>query len=544
MQNTTGSALYDLLITRDFEPEILDSMGKAVTDPSEAELFSFDWKTPNKNYGTVVILLGQDQDLQIYFGDNLGRTMEGDDKSSWYEFLNQIKSFATRNLLTFDIRNINRLKYTMQGMAAIKEGLFEGYYGTRRVSYSDQPKKTRLMIRHSRDLGEDDARYRAIESLFVETAQGERFKLPFTKLIGGRAMARHCAEGGTPYDAFGQHISDMMSEMNTLGKFVRAARARPFEGQAHDMVEAAVRHYSDLKARAKRMISQRGYREERDQFDPSAPTDVEAMVETIRDMFVEQTLDTRIEEALPILARLADKEQHMREINQFESWANQITEGTWALPETPEQKKRLQDLMSRELIVGPDATNATEQLYDLVGDDTLFDILDDISNLDPDANAWDDSRVQQRLQQLGVDIAPNATAEPDTPMPVQEQQDTAKFQPVQPRATPEEGPIHNINHPDVRLLPGFQDNSGPEDYSSTYYYRDPISGGIFAIYTHSGAMRVRGTGGMDEDRVEEIRQTLDLVKEDLDTDGVMMTRPSNMSNESNDLDRLRKLALI
>jgi hypothetical protein len=36
--------------------------------------------------------------------------------------------------------------------------------------------------------------------------------------------------------------------------------------------------------------------------------------------------------------------------------------------------------MSGELIVGPDAMNATEQLYDIVGDDELFDILNDLAD--------------------------------------------------------------------------------------------------------------------------------------------------------------------
>jgi hypothetical protein len=45
--------------------------------------------------------------------------------------------------------------------------------------------------------------------------------------------------------------------------------------------------------------------------------------------------------------------------------------------------------------------NATEQLYGLVGDDELFDIIGDIA-IDPDANIWDDERVQNRLEELGV----------------------------------------------------------------------------------------------------------------------------------------------
>jgi hypothetical protein len=400
METTASSNLYDLLVTKDFSPEILDSSGKSIADPSQAEMFSFDWQTENKNYGTVVILLNQDNGLEIYFGDNLGRSMDSGDKSDWYDFLAQIKNFATRNLLTFEISNINRLKYTMQGMSAIKEGLFEGYYGRKNVSYSDQPKKTRLMIKHTRDLGEGEARYRAIESLFVETADGERFRVPSRSLMHGKMLARHVAEGGTPYDAFGRYMGQIVSEINTLNRFMRVAKKQSSNADAQHMIETAIKHYADLKAKAKRMISQRGYFEERDSYDPAEISDHENMVENIRKLFVQQTLDDRIEEALPILSKLSQKSKPMQEVQNFESWADNLVEGTWALPEGPEAIARLQELMANPLPVGPDATNATEQLYDLLGDDQLFDRLSELASTDANADAR--PAIQQRLQELGM----------------------------------------------------------------------------------------------------------------------------------------------
>ena len=461
MQNSPQTDLYNLLVTQDFEPEILDSKGAEISDPGQAEMFSFDWKTENKNYGTVVILFGGDNNLKVFFGDNLGRTMDTEDKTEWYEFLQQIKQFSVRNnLMSFDIENLNRLKYTMQGLAAIKEGLFEGYYGTRKVSYSDQPKKTRLVIKHSRPLGEGEARFRNVESLFIETDEGERFKLPFTKMVGGRAMARHVSEGGTPYDAFGQHIAEIVSEMNTMSKFVRAAKSKKFSESANEMIESAVRHYSDLKAKAKRMISQRGYHEEKNSFDPAEITDAESVAENIRNMFIEQSLDSRIEEAIPLLAKLASRQQDtgMKEIVEFENWADTVTEGTWAIPDSPGTEARLKELLSAELPVGPNATNATEQLYDLVGDDQLFDQLAELAEQDPDADAR--PLVLARLEEMGIDLGiVNTAVTPNDPA-------AAAF-------PPEEEPVQSEN---------------------------------------------------------------------LDTDGVMMTRPSNMSSESADpLIRLRRL---
>jgi hypothetical protein len=430
MENSAQNQLYDLLITQDFDPELKDAMGKDVTDPAAADMFTFDWKTENKNYGTVVILIGQDRNLKIFFGDNLGRTMEREDKSDWYDFLNQLKQFSVRNnLMNFEIENINRLKYNMQGMAAIKEGLFEGYYGNRKISYSDQPKQTRLVIKHNRTLGEDDARFRYVESLFVETGDDQRFKLPFTNLIGGRAMARHISEGGTPYDAFGQHICEIVKEMNILNKFVRASRNKQFDGEAADLAETAVRHYQDLKAKAKRIISQRGYLQELQIFDPAEITNAESVAEDIRNMFIEQSLDARIEEAIPVLARLsARKDTSMKEIAEFESWAKTVSEGTWSTPDTPESENQLKQLLAKELPVGPDATNATEQLYDVLGDDKLFDQLAELAA--EDANADARPLIQARLAELGIDIEvpadevpapadPAAAATPPAEEPVQ-----------------------------------------------------------------------------------------------------------------------------
>ena len=418
MQNSSSQTLYDLLITHDFEPEALDAAGKSTGDIENAKMFSFDFKTPTKNYGTVVILIGPENDLQLFASDNIGKTMEGDDKKQWFDFIQQLKPFAIRNNFSgFSIQNINRLKYTMQGMAAIKEGLFEGYYGNRSFSYSDQPKKTRLVIKHSRPLGETDARHHNIDSLYVETEDGSRYRLPHRNLSAGKAMARHCAEGGNPHDAFGQHINSLVTELATLGRFIRAARGREFDGPAAELVETAIRHYGALKNKAKQMISQRGYYESRDNFDPAAISDRELAVESIRNMFIEQSVDQRIEEALPILARLqTPDEPAMREADEFESWAAGITEGTWALPDAPDTQQQLKKLMSEPLIVGPDATNATEQLYNLVGDDELFDILSDIAAQNPNANAWENPEVMNRLTELGVDVPGGDEQNPDQPI--------------------------------------------------------------------------------------------------------------------------------
>ena len=222
------------------------------------------------------------------------------------------------------------------------------------------------------------------------------------------------------------------------------------------MIETAVRHYTELKDKAKHMISKRGYHEARESFNPADIQGSAEMVESIRTMFIEQMLDQRIEEALPILARLSRDAVpgKMKEANEFESWVNDMSKGTWALPDTRETKHQLKDLMSRELIVGPDATNARELLGDIFGDDILIDRLSDLAERNPDANIWDDDSVMSRI---------------------------------------------------TELVPGIDDEVD-EALSGA-----PIGGAI------------------------------EMPLEDLDTDGVMMTKPSNMSSESKHTSSLNRL---
>ena len=431
-QHTPARQLFDLLVSRNLDPELLDSAGKAAVNPAEAEIFSFDFVTESgNNYGTVVVMLGDDNNLEVFFGDNVGRTMEGADKNEWYAFLEQIKHFSTKNLLNFGLKNINRLRYSMQGQAAIKEGLFESWRGTKTVSYNDKPEAVRLMIRHKKPIGEGDARYRYIESLYVETTDGERFKLPFTKLSGGRAMVEHVRNGGRPYDAQGQHIVSIVEELNVLSRFRRANHGKMFEGDTQELVNETNTYYETLNRVLKGLGTHRGYTNYFETWNPAEVSEQDVVIENIKHMFVRETIDSRIEQALPILARIQQQGKAMKEANIFESWANRLMEGTWATPETPEQKQQLIELLSAELPVGADALNATEQLYDILGDDQLFDQLETLADQDADADARqvifnrmqelaNDPDIAEVIAQLNVDTEP---VEVDTEVEINEDDD-------------------------------------------------------------------------------------------------------------------------
>ena len=416
--NSISQQLLDLLATRNYHPEMLDKMGKP-SDAEDAKTFTFDYTSGSgKNYGTMVIVLDSDNEMKIMYGDNLGRTMEGDDKGEFFDFLQHLNQKARANRWTHSIADISQLKHTMQGMAAIQEGLFEGYYGTRKISYAGQPTEARLRIVHSQPLGENDARYRHIAKMFIETAEGECFKLGFKSLGGARAMLEHVRQGGKPYDVRGCHITETVNEIAVLSRFNRASASRIVEGVTQELITEAQAYYQTLRENLKHMASTRGYAKYFESWHPATISEQEGVVDNIKTLFIEQSIDSRIEAALPLLAKIQQRGQEMKEADIFESWINNLAEGTWTLPETPEQLDKLKTLMTKELIVGPDATNATEQLYDLVGDDILFDRLNALADQDPRANAWNDTEVMNRLAELGIEMpaptAPGNPAEPQT----------------------------------------------------------------------------------------------------------------------------------
>lgn len=383
-KESTAESLYDLLSVREFDIETLDSTGSDSVDIKDADVFSFDFKHQGVNYGPVVIILTTDNKLELLAADSLGKHMDDvDARNSWFGFLEQISKFSRRRGFTsFDIDNINRSPYRMKQAASQASRLDESWRARgRRYSENAGPQKTTLRIRHSRALDEQDARYRCVESLFIETQDGERYKLPFTNLAGGRAMARHCAEGGRPWDQRGMHITDMVKEAAVLGNFLRR-RQNPVTEQAEDLLEKARRRRRKLKHDINRLKGSRGYGGYFGSWDGGGDGGgvEESLLEQVRQAFVVEYVDPTVESAAPYLAKL-------KEIDQLDDYLQKIEEGTWSLPEDDHEERKLIQLLSRPLRLGAEAMNATAQLEELLGDDQLFDQLHDAAEKDPEADA-------------------------------------------------------------------------------------------------------------------------------------------------------------
>ena len=557
-QNSIASELNNLLITRDFDVDALSTKtGKpavnerGVPDVSEADMFSFDWVGPTgKNYGTMVILLDQNGGMTVYFGDNLGRTMDPEDKKAWYGdpeagetgFLEQLKNFAIRTSKVrggFSLDNISRLKYAIAGQAA----LTESFYGTRKISYSGEPTDARLMIKHSKPIVEGDKRYRYVESLFIETAEGERFRLPFRKLAGGRAMVEHVRQGGNPYDPRGQHISETVSQLNTLSQFRRAQQGRVYEGSAANLVTETNQYYQRLNQNLKHMANSRGYQKYFESWQPAEISESDMVVEDLRGMFIETRIDPRIEQALPMLARIQKEAQAMKEAEIFESWAARLVEGTWAVPDTPEKIDELKMWMSQPRPLGPDADDVTEVLYKLIGDDALFDQLGAMAEEDPEADAvplvqaWIDRNKEHIPELAELSSALQQPAEPVAePVPVEEP--AAEPVPAQAPAPDQVAPVAPVAEGDNTAT--FEDTVGPrfagvqqtqhaDGSKTTDYQQGPlqttkkIDAQGRPIKTTASYDLGAGKIGSEQDHVSGIRTTTATPAAGLDPNALMPT---------------------
>lgn len=329
-QDSLNNSLFSFLQSRGYDPVLFDSSGKEMPVPEEAEVFQFNFVKDDVDYGKVTITIDGLRQLIVYYGKDVEASPKGGsaDSESWHALLKKLSLFAHNNQLSFDTRYMDRLKYDMAKRAHNKK-LDEGYYPMgKKASYSDNIPECKIIIQHSRAIEEGEQRYRNVAKIFIENAQGERFLAPTTKPGIARVYARHIAEGGTPYDERGQHITNICEEYSKMAGFVRATRGKQFNESATRLVNEGINHYQGLRETLHKMAGKKGYNNYFESWTPPLMEDEEQF--DLSEMFMSSSLDPRIESVMPILGKLnknVTEDAAMREVSQFESWANEIIEG-------------------------------------------------------------------------------------------------------------------------------------------------------------------------------------------------------------------------
>jgi hypothetical protein len=443
-QETLNSDLFRLLKSRGYQPTMLDSSGKQMAVPDDAEVFQFIFKKDKEEYGTVTVSVDGLHKLVVYYNDTIANSPSGSrpgEDNSWYDFIRQLKKWSKNHQLSFELKDEDNLKYDMAKREHTR--LDEGYHALgKRQSYNDSIPSVKIKLQHTRDIQEGEQRYRNVARIYLENIEGERFLLNTTKPGLARVYARHIAEGGRVNDDRWNHINEMVEDYNKMAGFVRATRNNQFNESAQDFINEGVTHYGNLREALRKLTGKRGYNA---YFESWTPTLIEDTIgqPDLAETFKTSHVDPRIESAIPIIARITKVSMKpMDEVTELEEWSNNLVDEA-LMPSNDSQQEQLVDLLSNELPVGPDAKNAKSLLaQNHLEDDDLSDILEKISAEDPDEDVRGEvlnflkkskdhrlHSIADRVEQLSTPApaampqqpAPVAAPAP-APVPVQEEQ--------------------------------------------------------------------------------------------------------------------------
>jgi len=436
--NKIAEGLFEKIRDRFEDVSLGDENANATQNPENARFFNFDYVVDGQNYGNITLSVIDETSLKVYFSKNISRDLTGEEKKNWYSFLRELREFAKRNLLSFEPRDITRstLKHRDIQQVSKADSTYDKdevigesrLYGTSRSSYeNDGP--VRIIIRHSDQINPEQpgARSRKIRAMYLENTDGERRKLPYNNLRYARAMARHVSEGGSIEDEFGQHITGIAEECAKLKPFKAAIVRRVFEDEeTQRMVEAAFEYHSLLRDTLNKLSGRKGYKQCKEQFVATSTSYIpedDFDADSMRERFVKRTYNDHMNDALPIVHKAYNLKKTNKMAEAFESWANQLAEGTWALPENDDEINKLIELMKQPLEAGVDAENASSALYNLLGDDQLFNDLDEIAQQQgPEVDVRE--VIFNWLESNHPDLAEKVSQAIDQTEPVAEMSDT------------------------------------------------------------------------------------------------------------------------
>jgi hypothetical protein len=226
--DSVAEEIYGKIETR-FRPiKFADEETKVLSKKSDipkARWFEFDYKEDGETLGVITITLDDKDGVIIKAGGDLIDKNTNETHHGAYKFIRSFRDLARRNLLQYQVdnlgkSNLDKRDYEFHAKDGEEQMNESKMFGTSKVSYQDLG-EARVIVRHSQPVNFDLAAGRTmhIDSIYIESAQGERFRYPVRHLNGARAMAQHINHGGNPYDAIGQHVVSLSEEMAKLRMF-------------------------------------------------------------------------------------------------------------------------------------------------------------------------------------------------------------------------------------------------------------------------------------------------------------------------------------
>ena len=234
-----GRKIYDILAAANYNVEMFDDQSNKTYDVETARKFFIVpgnsmvsiHDSDDDEKAKITVSLSPDVDIAV-FEQNVGKALKHIAARYGQNMGYSVRKFG-HELQPKDFAH--QIKKVEEGSAMVNKTVSEAKVsmtGTTRSSYQ-KVGECKVIIRHTDRVNEDKfgARSRNINAIFVETKNGERFKVAENNLHGARAMARHLSNGGSPFDTVGIKVSSMMEEMSSLKNMMAEVRSISKDGQ-------------------------------------------------------------------------------------------------------------------------------------------------------------------------------------------------------------------------------------------------------------------------------------------------------------------------
>ena len=319
--------LFNKINGRFSSVSIGDADGTIITEPTNARFFDFTYEDSGAELGKVSVSLNDSNDtgsLVLIYSKDFVENENELVQSNWYSFLKELRIFAKKRLLNFEIRDITKsnlqkkdYKYLAQQVTGDENMNESKLYGTNKISYQDFG-ASRIMIKHTESVNPElgKSRTRSIGKIYIESNDGERFLYPYKHLTGARAMARHVSEGGKPFDDFGTHITGLSEELNKLRKFKsymgRSAVMAESLGEYMDVVQDRIK---SVKKTVESLQKQKFYAEAFASFEKPMMEDVpEDVAENWIDQLTIKQFNEELKDVFPYIYNLVSEATKAKDI--------------------------------------------------------------------------------------------------------------------------------------------------------------------------------------------------------------------------------------
>ena len=293
-----------------------DENSESTDEPEKARFFKFDYVVDGASLGNVDVSLSEEDGLVIIYSNDI---IEGQDeftKNRFFRFLREMREFAKQRFLNFDTRDIAKSNLEKRDYEHMSKKHGEGnmseskLYGTSKTSYQ-QLENAKLIVKHSAPVNFENPAGRAqrIESIYIENAQGERFKYPFKHLNGARALAQHVGHGGTPYDTIGEHVIGLSEELSKLRMFKSYVDRNPVVSEAMGSVHSKVMERIDaVKKEIHQLQSPARYAEFAESFKKAESKEIpEDIMNDWVDRLTIRTFNEELKNVFPYIFKLVDE---------------------------------------------------------------------------------------------------------------------------------------------------------------------------------------------------------------------------------------------